>query len=132
VSMRHIVLRLAPSPGTPHGDLGTGYRLVAPLDAAGRLDPACWRKSRQQCTVIRFGPDSANDEPGLLGHREASWFLDCPGAGCDSLRLEDRQFALGSYVSVRDGAGVALSYRVTQNLPVSDVAFINPGRGESS
>ena len=67
--LKRIVLRLARNPDFPDGDDRQGYVIVAPLDAAGKIDVALWRAAREKCTVDRFHPDPDETADGLLTHR---------------------------------------------------------------
>jgi hypothetical protein len=53
-ALKRIVLHLARSKEHPEGSSRHGYDLVAPLDAAGRLDAHAWREARARCRVRRF------------------------------------------------------------------------------
>ena len=81
--LHHIRLELAREPGKPEGDPHSGYDLVAPLDASGRLDPAAARALDTPCRVRRFDRDEtvATGELRLAGRQ--GWILDFPGDADD-------------------------------------------------
>jgi len=121
MSVYQIVLRLARNPGFPDGDEGQGYILIAPLDAADRLDAKGWRENREICTVIRFKPGEEGDADGRLTHNGTHWFFhyDETREGADEpvYRLGDHRLAIGDYLTIHESNGSALTYRVTQRTP---------------
>lgn len=120
MSLYQIVLRLARNPEYPDGDDSQGYVVVAPLDKADKLDPTGWMANRDACTVIRFKPGTERDADGLLTHKGSNWFFhyDAPEEGDDEpvFRLGDHRLALGDYVTVHEGGGEVLTYRVAQRI----------------
>jgi hypothetical protein len=121
MSMYQIILRLARNPGFPDGDEGQGYVLVAPLDAADRLDPKEWRHNRAACIVVRFKPGTERDADGFLIHNGANWFFHYDelreGEDEPAFRLGDHTLAIGDYVTIHESDGQSLTYRVTQRTP---------------
>jgi hypothetical protein len=121
MSLYQVVMRLARNPGFPEGDERQGYIVVAPLDAADRLDPGQWRENREACTVIRFKPGTERDADGLLTHNGSHWFFhyDEVGEGEDEpvYRLGEHRLAIGDYVTIHESDGQSLTYRVTQRSP---------------
>jgi hypothetical protein len=121
MSMYHVVMRLARNPGFPEGDEKQGYVVVAPLDAADRLDPAEWRENREACTVVRFKPGTERDADGLLTHNGSHWFFhyDEVEEGEDEpvFRLGEHRLAIDDYVTIHESDGQSLTYRVTQRTP---------------
>ena len=121
--LSRIVLRLARNPGTEFagGDDHRGYTLVAPLDAAGKLDADAFGKAAKSCTVHRFAPD---EDPidGVLDRRASRWFFNYgedDDVGDEPVfRLGDHVFAVGEYVTVTDENGRPLTYKVTEATPV--------------
>lgn len=113
-SFRRIRLELAREPGHPEGSRRHGYVFVAPLREDGRIDPALWKKYRDECRVMRFRP---NDEDiGHLVHRPGgawAFHYDVQGDEEDETgyRFEDERFLVGEYVSIREG-GKMHTYRV--------------------
>ncbi|HVY87966.1 MAG TPA: hypothetical protein VG942_03810 [Hyphomonadaceae bacterium] len=121
MSLYQVVMRLARNPGHPDGDGGHGYIVVAPLDAADYLDPKEWRHCRADCTVVRFKPGHPHDADGWLAHNGTHWFFhyDEPEEGEDEpvFRLGDHRLAIGDYVTIHEGGGESLTYRITQRTP---------------
>jgi hypothetical protein len=118
MSLSRIVMRLARNPGGEFaGDDHRGYTLVAPLDAAGKLDADAFAKEAKACTVHRFAPDE-DPVDGVLGRRGAQWFFDYGEdedlADEPVYRLGDHVFAVGEYVTVTDEDGTPLTYKVTE------------------
>lgn len=113
---RRIRLELAREPGHPEGDAETGYTLVAPLDAEGKLDAEAARDHRGACTVIRFRP-SAESEAGVLRRRPGgSWaihydFEDGSEDDDPGFRLGEHRFTPGEYITIHEDEG-AHTYRV--------------------
>jgi hypothetical protein len=119
-ALTRIILRLARNPdaGFPDGDQERGYVIVAPLDPDHHLDAALWRTAKDQCTVVRFSPDPDEQADGRLLHRGQSWYFHYDEAreGPDEpvYKLADHRLEVGEYVTVREAAGDALTYRVTE------------------
>ena len=119
MSLSRIVMRIARNPGTEFsgGDDHRGYTLVAPLDAAGKLDAAAFAKDDTACTVHRFTPDE-DPVDGMLGRRAGQWFSNYGEeddlADEPLYRLGDHVFAVGEYVTVTDEDGRAMTYKVTE------------------
>jgi hypothetical protein len=126
--LKRIRLNLARSKEFPSGSTQHGYEFVAPLDQEGHIDPAQWRKYRDQCHVRRFWSGS-NDEMGRLVHKpggaeHASWaFHYNPAEDEDDetgYRLGAHVFAPGEYVSIRDHDNDELhTFRVASVEPVA-------------
>jgi hypothetical protein len=103
-AFRKISLELARERGHPDGDNRIGYLLIAPLDAASRIDPEIWKDHREASRVVRKRPD----EPELAGHlvqaHKGTWAFhyDAPGGKPDETgyRFADEKFAVGEYVSI--------------------------------
>lgn len=119
-ALKRIVLHLARSKEHPEGSSRHGYDLVAPLDAAGRLDAHAWREARARCRVRRFW-DGEPTETGHLVHRPggkggANWAFDYdPARSADDeagYRFGDHTFNPGDYVSIRDEEGVLHTFKV--------------------
>jgi len=119
MALSRIVMRLARNPGTEfaEGDDHRGYTLTAPLTPDRRLDVEAWRKVKEKCTVRRFAPDEDPVE-GRLARRRDAWFFDYEDEGGEDdeavYRLGDHTFAVGDYVTISDGAGRPLTYKVTE------------------
>jgi hypothetical protein len=116
MTLMRIRLELARTKEHPNGSTSHGYELVAPLDAAGNLDPKGWKALRQACTVRRFWGD-AEDEHGVLVHRrDGNWaFSYEPGDDDDEpvFRLDRHRFAEGEYLSVTEHDGVTRPFKIT-------------------
>jgi hypothetical protein len=119
LGLTRVILRLARNPeaGFPDGDDHYGYVVNAPLDADGCLDAALWRQLRDHCTVRRFHPlEAASD--GWLRHRGESWFFwyDEADEGPEEplFKVGGRRLAPGEYVTVREGDGDILTFRVAE------------------
>jgi hypothetical protein len=123
--MRKIRLERARAKGHPQGEAGEGYDLVAPLDDSGHISLEGWRSQRALCFVHRLeGGDIV--ERGVLAHRAggpggASWIFDydprSSGEEEVGYHFEAHAFVVGEYVSIRDGDGDVLTYRVTSVKP---------------
>lgn len=120
--LQTISLRLARSHEKPEGSARHGYEIVAPIDAAGRLDPDEWRKMRERCRVRRIWAGEP-DRHGRLVHRPggaggATWIIDYDDrtAADDeaAFRLGDHRMIEGEYVSIRDEDGDLHTFRVTR------------------
>lgn len=121
--LTRVILRLGRNPeaGFPDGSDDHGYVLVAPLDNDGRLDSERWRDNKEACTVRRFHPH----EPaatGWLRHRGDNWYFwyDEADEGPEEplFRLASHRLAPGEYVTVREGHGDPLTFRVAEALRV--------------
>lgn len=123
---KKIRLELARSKDFPDGAATRGYEFVAPLDAAGHIDPARWQKYRAQCRVLRFWDDK--EDTGRLLHRpggaeHARWIFDYD----DSTEADDEagyrfgahSFRQGEYVSVRDDNDEMHTFRVVSVNPAA-------------
>ena len=108
--LKRIRLHLARSRAFPSGSAEHGYEFVAPLDAAGHIDPKLWQKYREHCGVRRFW-NGADEEIGRLIHKpggaeHAGWVFDYDSARADDdesgYRFASHTFVPGEYVSIRD------------------------------
>ncbi|MCC6981731.1 MAG: hypothetical protein IT535_00530 [Bauldia sp.] len=120
-SLHEIRLELARGPGHPLGRADIGYRLIAPLDREGRLDPELWRAEREACRVVRFREGEADDVGHLVRWPGGSWRLhyDVTGEEADEMgfRFGDERFLVGEYISIREEVGLR-TYRVMSVEPV--------------
>jgi hypothetical protein len=109
-SFRRIRLELAREKDHPMGSAGSGYILVAPLDAHAHLDAAVWRKHRALCRVVRFRPEEVDDIGHLIRRPNGSWAFhyDVEGAIDDETghRLENDRFVTGEYVAIEEDSGL--------------------------
>jgi hypothetical protein len=104
-AFRRIRLELAREPGHPSGSSRHGYVFVAPLDAAGRIDAALWKRYRDECRVVRFRPN--DEDVGHLVHTPGGgWAFryDVDGDEPDErgYRFGDEKFLAGEYVSIKE------------------------------
>jgi hypothetical protein len=116
-ALTRVILRLGRNPdkGFPDGDDHYGYVLMAPLDKDGFLDPALWAKHKEACTVRRFHPhEPASD--GWLRRRGENWhfWYDEEDEGPEEplFKLSAHRFRPGEYVTLREGDGDVLTFRV--------------------
>ena len=120
-TFQHIRLELAREPDHPRGDATSGYDLVAPLDADGRLDLAALNAEPERCHVRRF-VDDATVATGQLRHTTGDrWVLDLDPGDADDVtgfRLGEEKFVLGEYVSLLTAKGDQHTYMVKRLQPV--------------
>ena len=116
---KKIRLELARSKDFPDGSPTRGYEFVAPLDAAGHIDPVLWQKYREHCGVFRFLDDQ--EETGRLLHKlggaeHARWIFDYDsGTEADDesgYRFGKHVFRQGEYVSIRDENDEMHTFRI--------------------
>jgi len=120
-TFQHIRLELAREPDHPRGDGSTGYDLVAPLDADGRLDPVALKAEPDRSHVRRFVDDETVATGRLRHTAEDRWILDLdPGDAEDvtGFRLGEEKFVLGEYVSLLTTRGTQHTYAVKRLQPV--------------
>lgn len=123
IGLTRVILRLGRNPdaGFPDGNDDYGYVIHAPLDADFMLDEALWREKREQCTVRRFHPhETAAD--GWLRHRGGNWYFwyDEADEGPDEplFKLGSHELRPGEYLTVREGDGDVLTFRVAEAVRV--------------
>ena len=121
--LTRVILRLARNPdaGFPDGDDHYGYVIQAPLDKDGLLDADLWRAHKADCTVRRFHPlEAASD--GWLRIRGENWYFwyDEADEGPEEplFKLGAHQLRPGEYVTVREGDGDVLTFRVAEAVLV--------------
>jgi hypothetical protein len=51
MALKRVRLELGRTKEFPNGSRSRGYEFTAPLDQEDRLDPAEWKKHRDQCRV---------------------------------------------------------------------------------
>ncbi|MBL8548566.1 MAG: hypothetical protein JNJ73_01170 [Hyphomonadaceae bacterium] len=121
MGLTRVTLRLGRNPGYPEGEDHYGYVIQAPLDAQGRLDPALWREKRAHCTVRRFHPLEAAAD-GWLRRRGDNWYFwyDEADEGPEEpvFKLADHPLRVGEYVTVTEGDGDTLTFRVAEATPI--------------
>jgi hypothetical protein len=114
--LKKIRLNLARTKEYPQGSARHGYEFTAPLDAAGHIDAASWKKEREHCRVRRFW-GSDEEEIGHLIHRPGgSWAFhyDIDGEDDDEAgyRFGSHAFNPGEYVSIKDEDGDLHTFQV--------------------
>lgn len=114
--LHHIRLELAREPATPAGDSGSGYDMVVPLDAEGRLDAGAARALAEPCRVRRFDRNETVATGQLRHVGRDGWVLDFPGDEDDQtgFRFGDERFMAGEYVSMKAPDGAMHTFRVAQ------------------
>jgi len=104
-----------------------GYEFVAPLDAAGHIDPRLWHQYRDHCRVRRFWAGQ-DDQVGRLVHKpggaeHARWVFDYdPDRDDDDeagYRFGSHALTPGEYVSIRDEDGETHTFQVTSVQPAA-------------
>lgn len=119
IGLTRIILRLGRNPdaGFPDGHDEYGYVIQAPLDSNGKLDAALWRDKKDQCIVRRFHPQEAAAD-GWLRHRGDNWYFwyDEADEGPEEplFKLSAKELRPGEYVTVREGDGDVLTFRVAE------------------
>lgn len=123
IGLTRVILRLGRNPGAgyPDGEDDYGYVIQAPLDNDHKLDPALWRDKKELCTVRRFQQlETAAD--GWLRHRGENWYFwyDEADEGPEEplFKLGAKQLRPGEYVTVREGDGDILTFRVTEAVRI--------------
>ena len=125
--LKRIVLHLARSKDFPSGSREHGYEFVAPLDAAGHIDPDLWSKHREHCRVRRFW-GGASEEIGRLIHKPGGkehgrWVFDYDATAEDDdeagYRFASHAFRPGEYVSIRDADAETHTFRVASVEPAT-------------
>jgi hypothetical protein len=102
-TFRKIRLELARERGHPDGDRHIAYTLVAPLDAASRIDFETWKDHREASRVVRERPGEPDQAGHLVRTRNNGWAFHYDVAGKadeTGYRFADEKFAIGEYVSV--------------------------------
>jgi hypothetical protein len=105
-SFRLIRLELAREAKFPSGNPEYGYRMIAPLDGEGHIDPAQWKEHRDACKVVRFRPDEEDEVGHLVRKGTGAWAFHYDIQGDDEdeagFRFGDERFIVGEYVSIRE------------------------------
>ena len=119
IGLTRVILRLGRNPeaGYPEGHDEYGYVIQAPLDADFKLDEALWRDKREFCTVRRFQPNETHAD-GWLRHRGGVWYFwydeEDEGPAEPLFKLGSHELRPGEYVTVREGDGDVLTFRITE------------------
>lgn len=123
---KRIRLNLARSKEFPTGSPRHGYEFVAPLDAAGHIDPVQWQKHRGHCGFRRFW--GGEEEFGHLIHKSggaehAQWVFDYDNTAASDdeagYRFSAHPFRPGEYVSIRDEDGSLHTFQVVSVEPAT-------------
>lgn len=123
LGLTRVILRLGRNPGAgfPDGDDNYGYVIHAPLDTDFKLDPALWREKTEHCTVRRFHPNEPIAD-GWLRHRGDNWYFwydeEDEGPEEPVFKLGTHRLAPGEYITVREGDGDILTFRVADAVRV--------------
>ena len=115
-AFRHVRLLLARDTRHPAGDREEGYDLLVPLDRAGRIDAAIWKKHQQHCRVRHFGPGGKEQVGRLRRKPGGQWFVDYAEGEEDDeagFRFGDERFVAGEYVSIAN-AGQMRTYQIAR------------------
>jgi hypothetical protein len=114
-SFRKIRLELAREPDHPEGDNRFSYILIAPLDAASRIDHETWKHHREASRVVRQRPGEPDASGHLIRTQNGGWAFhyDSQGSRPDETgyRFADEKFATGEYVSIKEDGKMHV-YRV--------------------
>jgi len=119
-----IRLELARNREFPEGSRHHGYLLHAPLDRNGKLDLKEFEAGRNRATVEEFWGDR-DTKRGRLVHRGHHLWCFSFGTSDEEpiFHFGDHCFTPGEYLTVRDVAGVDLTFRVaTITLATADIA----------
>ncbi|WP_072393710.1 hypothetical protein [Hyphomicrobium sp. CS1GBMeth3] len=116
MTLRHVRLELARDHEFPTGSRDRGYEFVAPLDAAGYLDAAEWRKTRDRCRVKRFWAHESSQLGHLVHLPDGNWAFDYdPAQSSDDepgFKLDKHRFIPGEYISIKESDGILRAFLV--------------------
>src|SRR5271166_785710 len=119
-SLRKVTLHAARSKEFPEGSIRHGYDFIAPLTEDGHIDLEAWKAHRGECFAHRFWAGESAMQ-GLLVHRAggrggSTWAFEWSSRDFEEeeqgYRFGDHAFKVGEYVSVREGDGHMLTFRV--------------------
>ncbi|MDH3196381.1 MAG: hypothetical protein OEL78_08725 [Hyphomicrobiales bacterium] len=117
MTLSRIRLELARDRDFPEGSRHHGYEFVAPIDAAGHIDPDAWKENRQRCRVRHFW-GSAEEEVGhVIRKPGGAWAFhyDILGDADDDetgYRFGDHTFRIGDYVTIKEHDDTLRTFRV--------------------
>ena len=120
MTLKLIRLELARTKEFPDGSARHGYEFTAPLDAAGHLDQAEWKKYRQACTVRRFWPGEDEGHGTLIHRKDGKWAFSYELGDADDepiFKFDRHQFVVGEYVSVTEHDGKTYPFKVAAIRP---------------
>jgi hypothetical protein len=116
MALKSIRLELARDPEFPEGSARHGYEFKAPLDKAGHIDAAEWKKHRQFCAVRRFWGAEDDEYGHVIRTKSGGWAFhyDIAGAGEDEpgYRFQSHGFKPGEYVSITEHDGRTRTFKV--------------------
>ncbi len=121
MTLMRIRLELGRVQEFPEGSARHGYEFVAPLTRDGHIDADAWRAHKEQCTVVRFWADEA-EEQGVLRHLGHGWRFDYPGRPASDepfFKLDRHRIEPGSYVSVTEHDGVQRPFKIVSIVPAA-------------
>ena len=113
---RHVRLLLAREHDHPDGERHTGYDILMPIDATGRLDAATWKRNQALCRVRRFNAGGTDLIGRLRRKPGGQWYIDyADGEGDDEIGFHfgDERFVTGEYVSI-SARGATHTYQVAR------------------
>jgi hypothetical protein len=120
-----VRLELARSHEFPEGSTRHGYVVVLPLDEAGRIDEASYRKTPELCTLHRFW-EGEGDSVGQVVHRGARRWAFAYHAGREDdepvPHLSEHVFREGQYLAVREANGKEHVLRIVSVTPSPGLA----------
>jgi hypothetical protein len=115
-AFRKIRLELARERGHPEGDSHIAYTLIAPLDAASRIDAETWKEHRDAARVVRQRRHEPDKSGHLVRNRNGGWAFHYdahdPTPDETGYRFADERFTAGEYVSVVEDDGKPHVYKV--------------------
>jgi hypothetical protein len=122
MNLMRILLTLARTEKFPGGSTDHGYEFIAPLTNDGHIDAAGWKEVKKACTVRRFW-NGEPDKAGMLRHVGQGWRFDYdPNRSDDDepfFKLDKHSLSPGAYVSVDEGDGDPLPFKVVSVIPVT-------------
>lgn len=107
---RSIRLELGGTREFPAGSVSRAYLIRLPLDDQDNIDTVAFDSDPSRATVRRHWA-SDPDERGHLVHDEGGWKLRCNGS-CRELAIGSVPIRLGEKVSIADGNGTVLPFRI--------------------
>jgi len=117
MTLSRIRLELARDRDFPEGSRHHGYEFVAPIDAAGHIDPDAWKENRQRCRVRHFWGGKDEEVGHVIRKPGGAWAFhyDILGDADDDetgYRFGDHTFRLGDYVTIKEHDDTLRTFRV--------------------
>ena len=117
MTLSRIRLELARDRDFPEGSRHHGYEFVAPIDAAGHIDPDAWKENRQRCRVRHFWGGKDEEVGHVIRKPGGAWAFhyDVLGDADDDetgYRFGDHTFRLGDYVTIKEHDDTLRTFRV--------------------